>query len=691
MADQTNNHWTPPTHFGLPRRPSGPPPPMRTFGDSQATPLQISGNQPQHQCSTFSFRSDPHGLSLPEKTYGQMRQHEGGRQPHNRAPQSLPRPKPPFPSGRHPPTRGPQKQSASKRENFAKGTKRWGDHSNAAHERPLLMSERAITPEQLSGMNEDASNPARFLPVDALSDSEEQEMDVDPETDEEAPITVMDRGLPQPDSGNGSQLQEPPRKKRAIEIMPKEISIPKWSNPDPYTALPPPAESQRKKRDVVKLIRKARAQTLKEPSLRNDSLSNNDFISINFGDQCLINGPVSQDLPKDAQPVHDHPDTQPAPGKRSRAEFESSVLPQMLGEVSEPWVSYNYQDATPWFNQDHYKTEDMGFWLHKEILDFYNYVKPQEFEEVVRSNLLDRLRKAIKVEYPRSSIHCFGSFAAGLYLPNADMDLVIFTGDLNSSAANTRLNRVGRLLYKLNMAVPGSVQIVKKAKVPLVKFIDHLTGIKVDISFESDTGIIATSTFQEWKSLYPAMPILVTLIKQFLMMRGLNEVFNGGLGGFSVTCLVVSLLQTLPQVQSGNLVPHDHLGETLMEFLDLYGNCFNTFTTGIQLNPPGYFVKRLNPNIAYRQTNMYRLCIVDPNNSRNDISGGSGKIDVIFKCFSNAYNTLQARMGSLNLNNLEERAGQSLLAPLLGGNYSVFDTHRNRLGQVHRETHTKNI
>lgn len=87
------------------------------------------------------------------------------------------------------------------------------------------------------------------------------------------------------------------------------------------------------------------------------------------------------------------------------------------------------------------------------------------------------------------------------------------------------------------------------------------------------------------------MPILVTIIKQFLLMRGLNEVMTGGLGGFSVTCLVVSLLQNMPQVQSGELVPEQHLGEILIEFLDFYGNRLDTARVGLMMHPPGYFEK----------------------------------------------------------------------------------------------------
>lgn len=88
------------------------------------------------------------------------------------------------------------------------------------------------------------------------------------------------------------------------------------------------------------------------------------------------------------------------------------------------------------------------------------------------------------------------------------------------------------------------------------------------------------------------MPILVTVVKHFLLMRGLNEPVNGGLGGFSVICLVVSMLQLMPQVQSRNMIPEHHLGEILLEFLDLYGRHFRYEVNAISLTgPPGYIRK----------------------------------------------------------------------------------------------------
>lgn len=154
-----------------------------------------------------------------------------------------------------------------------------------------------------------------------------------------------------------------------------------------------------------------------------------------------------------------------------------------------------------------------------------------------------------------------------------------------------QVRKFARFLEDEHIVLRGSQECIINAKVPLVKYIDNLTGLKIDISFENTTGLVANKTFQRWKETFPAMPILVTLIKQFLSMRGLNEPVNGGIGGFSVTCLVVSLLQHMPQAQSKSVIPDYRLGKTLLEFFDLYGNRFNTMTTAISLNPARYVSK----------------------------------------------------------------------------------------------------
>ena len=315
-------------------------------------------------------------------------------------------------------------------------------------------------------------------------------------------------------------------------------------------------------------------------------------------------------------------------------------------------------------------------------------MRPLEHEEDIRTALIGRVQSAVQSMNPgakRVEVQCFGSFAAGLYLPTADMDLVAVSQTFLKSGMRTfcqngtQMHRLARHLQSTGVAQPDSVSVVVHAKVPIIKYVDRVTGIKVDISFENASGLVANRTFAQWKQEYPSMPVIVVMIKQMLAMRDLNEVFTGGLGGFSIICLVVSMLQLMPEQQSETAQRDDeNYANLLLKFLDLYGNDFNLQTTGIEMNPPGYFDKILNP--MNRQNNN-TLTIVDPNNSSNDISGGSREVRAVFDVFRKAHASLSKRLSQVQRG---QNMNSSILGCVLGGNYAQFDYQRDRLSRLAR-------
>lgn len=326
--------------------------------------------------------------------------------------------------------------------------------------------------------------------------------------------------------------------------------------------------------------------------------------------------------------------------------------------------------------------------LHKEIADFFDFVKPYDYEEVTRRALIQRVedaaRQAPMPNAHKVSIECFGSFAAGLYLPTADMDLVAISppyrsfGQRTFAQTATAMYKLANSLQSAGVAAPGGVAVISKARVPIVKFADRDTGIKVDISFENDSGLKANKTFEQWKAQYPAMPVVVVLVKQLLAMRGLNEVFTGGIGGFTIICLVVSMMQLMPELQLGQMDPHVQYGNLLLNFLDLYGNKFDVVSTGISFNPPGYFDKIKHPR---SRGNPKRLTIIDPNNRDNDISGGSARIFDVLDLFRDAHHKLQRRLAQVH-SGVDARS--SVLRCILGGNYTQFIHQREKLSLLHR-------
>lgn len=222
----------------------------------------------------------------------------------------------------------------------------------------------------------------------------------------------------------------------------------------------------------------------------------------------------------------------------------------------------------------------------------------------MRGDLVARFERLVRRKWRDAKVFPFGSFMSGLYLPTADMDISICSegfvnGKLPMYDKKKYLFHMKHFLETQGVAFRGQVEAVTKAKVPLLKYTDNYTGLKVDISFEKIEGHQAIDTFLKWKRQYPAMPPLVALIKHFLLMRGLNEPVNGGIGGFSVICMVVHLLQMMPEVQSGSMKPEQHLGEIFMRFLRYYGKEFNYETVAIRMNPPGT-INKVSVSIGMR-------------------------------------------------------------------------------------------
>lgn len=76
------------------------------------------------------------------------------------------------------------------------------------------------------------------------------------------------------------------------------------------------------------------------------------------------------------------------------------------------------------------------------------------------------------------------------------------------------------------VAKEGSLKVLERAAVPIIKLADEQTGIRVDISFNMANGLRAAELIKHFKKRYPALPKLIYVLKQFLYIRDLNEVWN---------------------------------------------------------------------------------------------------------------------------------------------------------------------
>ncbi|KAJ4349786.1 uncharacterized protein N0V89_008404 [Didymosphaeria variabile] len=577
---------------------------------------------------------------------------------------------------------------------------RGGFRPQAAHERALLQTRDDAT-ERFLGVDAKSN---KFRNLEDLSDDEEADMDV---------------GTDDTDKSDG-EVDASPNKTKAIRTQSSSRadgdSVPKWSNPDPYTVLPPPEETTGKRIDFVKLIRKAKNEVAEQENGANAVAANDDFIS--FGDEnddddafepsVAPSGPAPRMQPlqgslndvtgggslahadrhgKRPAEISSLPARPPPTGLPPRPTFTSSSTSSSrkrkhtddYAGMKDVWQPKDRLDPAPWaFREDYERLRDQPEkLLHNEIADFYDFVAPSDHDNEVRIDLIRRVQSVIGGEFQshRGSIRCFGSFPIGLYLPTADMDLV-FVSDSHYDGGSPKLVAGKSAMYTLAKKlrfnqVAFDTFVIPKARVPIIKFKDIATGLPVDISFENMSGVIAQSTLSKWKKEHgDHFTCLIALVKQLLEMYNLNDNSTGGLGGLSICCLVASFLKLhkLPE----------NLGQTFLQFLDFFGNKFNYGRDRIEVDPPR-IVRKGKFGVDGRPEREDRLSIQDPNDAENNISGGSYKADKCMELFSWAHRILVERMDTIHMSTVRDL---SILEAVLGGDYSTYQQQRERMRNV---------
>lgn len=291
----------------------------------------------------------------------------------------------------------------------------------------------------------------------------------------------------------------------------------------------------------------------------------------------------------------------------------------------------NYANTgTPWKTRK-YSVGVIG--LHDEMVDFYNFMSPRPEEAAMRKEVVNRIETVIKELWPTADVQIFGSFSTGLYLPTSDIDLVVF-----GKWDRPPLQDLEQALRKHNVAEPFSIKVLDKATVPIIKLTDQETDVKVDISFNVETGVKAARFIKDHVKRYPVLPYLIFVLKQFLLQRDLNEVFTGGISSYSLILMVISFLQRHRLEASS---PNMNLGTLLIEFFELYGRHFNYLKTGIRIKNGGCYMPK--EEIMKTMTNGYRpsmLCIEDPLLPGNDVGRSSYGAMKVRQVFDYAYTVL---------------------------------------------------
>lgn len=316
----------------------------------------------------------------------------------------------------------------------------------------------------------------------------------------------------------------------------------------------------------------------------------------------------------------------------------------------------------PWIrNQDHANEKEIADWLTLEIKDFVVYMSPSKEEIKARNDAVRRISSVVSNLWEDSETLVFGSYATNLYLPGSDIDIVIIS-------SHGRLDKKSHL-YQLssrlrNSGIGTNIEVIAKARVPIIKFVDAQSKIHIDVSFERRNGISTLQTIQKWMQRYPSLRSFAIVVKHFLARRKLNEVHTGGLGGFSTICLIVSFFANHPRLASGEIEIEDNLGVLLIEFFEFYGKHFNYDRCALKMTGDMCYISKEDYPDMQAQ-NSYQLAIQDPNDPTNNLARSSFNTRGLKKAFAGAYELLIARCYELETLSFKNRIGKSILGNVL--------------------------
>ncbi|XP_075670527.1 uncharacterized protein LOC142640350 [Castanea sativa] len=270
--------------------------------------------------------------------------------------------------------------------------------------------------------------------------------------------------------------------------------------------------------------------------------------------------------------------------------------------------------------------------LHKEIVDFCDFLSPTPEEQAARNTAVERVFDVVKHIWPHSKVEVFGSFKTGLYLPSSDIDVVILGSGLQIPQKG--LVALSRALSQRGLA--KNIQVIGKARVPIVKFVEKKSGVAFDISFDVQNGPLAAVFIKDALSKCPPLRPLCLILKVFLQQRELNEVYSGGIGSYALLAMLMAMLQSLPKSQAA---PEHNLGILLVHFFDFYGRKLNTSDVGVSCKGAETFFLKSNKGFT-NKGRPFLLAIEDPQAPENDIGKNSFNYFQIRSAFAMAFTTL---------------------------------------------------
>ncbi|XP_063051197.1 poly(A) RNA polymerase GLD2 [Engraulis encrasicolus] len=185
--------------------------------------------------------------------------------------------------------------------------------------------------------------------------------------------------------------------------------------------------------------------------------------------------------------------------------------------------------------------------LSQQVLELFVSCQQQDDDLEKKELCRAQLQRDMQMLFPFSRIYLTGSSLSGFGTRSSDADLclVIQEGsvDQKNDAVHV-LTLVQKLCYTL--AYIDRPQLIR-AKVPILKFRDRVSGVEFDLNVNNIVGIRNTFLLRTYAYLEKRVRPIVLLIKKWAGYYGINNASRGTLSSYTLVLMVLHYLQTLPE------------------------------------------------------------------------------------------------------------------------------------------------
>lgn len=177
--------------------------------------------------------------------------------------------------------------------------------------------------------------------------------------------------------------------------------------------------------------------------------------------------------------------------------------------------------------------------LSDPFLAIYESLIPAEEEKAKQKQLLTLLEKLVCKEWPNARLYLYGSCANSFGVSKSDIDVCLAIDDRDVSKSEMLL-KLADILQSDNLQ---NVQALTRARVPIVKLMDPVTGISCDICINNVLAVVNSKLLRDYAEIDVRLRQLAFLVKHWAKSRGVNETYQGTLSSYAYVLMCIHFLQ----------------------------------------------------------------------------------------------------------------------------------------------------